>query len=116
MNIPLIKKMVAAGVIRQNTEVEASYMGTDLSGRPLAKARGTFFIQSLAITKGGRIQFTVKSTVDGSPRLVESADVHLIDGMPIDRLAGIYGIDTVGGEIAQGKRRGRKPRAKLSAA
>jgi hypothetical protein len=117
MNITLIKKLTQIGVIRQNTEIEATYLGVDLSGNPLTPSRGTFFIQNIALTKdGGAAIFTTVSTVDGSGRKIRSENVHTVDGMPIERLAGIYGIDEGGSAIAQGKRRGRRPRAKQAVA
>ena len=111
MNTNLVRKLIKEGVMRQNTEIEANYMGIDIAGRATARCLGTFFIQAVKIgQRSGLITFDTISTVDGQPRTVPAADVISVDGMPLDRLASIYAIDSVGGPIPQGQRRGRKPR------
>lgn len=116
MNIPLVRKLISGGIIRQNTEVEAIYHGVDISGRAIARTQGTFFIQNVKINEGRQmVFFDTLSTVDGSQRKIMADDVLAIDGMPIERLASIYGISASGGKIDQGKRRGRRPRAKVLA-
>jgi len=112
MNISLVRKLIEAQVIRQNTELDAYYMGVDISGRPIARTRGTFFVQAVKVL-GETVIFETVSTVDGHKRTVKSPDVVAVDGMPIDRLGSIYGINASGGKIDQGKRRGRRPRAKV---
>ena len=99
------------GIVRQNTEIEATYMGVDMSGNPVARTRGTFFIQGVRVTKQDIILFDSVSTVDGSGRTIPSTDVHSVDGMPLERLAGIYAVNETGGDIEQGKRRGRRPKS-----
>ncbi len=117
MNIELVRKLVQAGVIRQNTELDAFYMGIDISGRAIARTRGTFFVQSVKINEATEtVIFDVLSTIDGAKRKLDSTEVLAVDGMPLERLASIYGIDASGGSIVQGKRRGRKPRAKITEA
>lgn len=113
MNLNLIRKLISKGIIRQNTEIEASYIGVDMAGRSLPKVTATFFIQGIRATKSGLIYFDTVSTVDGSKRTVESATVHSVDGMPLERLASIYSVNETGGDIEQGKRRGRRPRAQI---
>jgi len=114
MNISLVRKLVSNGIIRQNTEIDAYYMGVDISGCPIARTRGTFFIRNVKINeRTSTIIFDTVSTVDGLPKTIFSNDVKRVDGMPIDRLAGIYGISGIGEAINQGKRRGRRPKAKV---
>lgn len=117
MNISLIRKLISTGVIRQNTEIEALYNGIDISGRPIARTLGTFFVQSVKINEEKEmVFFDTISTVDGSARKIMSSEIQALDGMPVERLASIYGIDATGGKIDQGKRRGRRPRAKVAMA
>lgn len=117
MNISLVKKLISSGVIRQNTEIEAVYKGVDISGRAIAPTRGTFFVQNVKInSEREMIFFQTISTVDGAPRTILAEEIDTIDGMPVERLACIYGIDATGGKIEQGKRRGRRPRAKIAQA
>lgn len=113
MNTDLVRKLVSLGVIRQNTEIEATYRGVDLAGIALPRITGTFFVQGIRISKTGSILFDAESTVDGIKKTFSSIDVSAIDGMPISKLTGIYGINTSGDAVAQGKRRGRRPRAKV---
>jgi hypothetical protein len=116
MNIALVRKLIEAGIIKQNTELDAYYMGVDISGRAIARTRGTFFIQSVRVQEASNtVIFETLSTVDGQKRTLKSHDVVAVDGMPLDRLGGIYGINETGGMIAQGKRRGRRPRPKVAA-
>jgi hypothetical protein len=116
MNIPLIRKLISNGILRQNTEIEATYKGIDISGRAIAPTRGTFFLRGVKINEERQmVFFDTISTVDGHPRKIMAEEINSIDGMPIDRLASIYGISATGGHIDQGKRRGRRPRAKIAA-
>lgn len=113
MNTNLVRKLVSLGVVRQNTEIEATYRGVDLAGIALPRITGTFFVQGIRISKTGSILFDAKSTVDGTQRTFLSSDVSAIDGMPISKLTSIYGISATGSAVAQGKRRGRRPRVKV---
>lgn len=114
MNTNLIRKLVSAGVIRQNTEIDAFYKGVDMSGAPLARVRGTFFVRGLKINETAELViFDTISTIDGSARTIMSNDVVYVDGMEVDKLASIYGFDAQGGKLVQGKRRGRKPRNRV---
>ena len=111
MNTKLIRKLVTSGVIRENTEIEAFYKGVDMTGCERARVRGSFFIRGLKVNdEAGVTIFSTVSTIDGRPRTVLSEDVISVDGMPVDRLASIYGLDATGGKMVQGKRRGRKPK------
>lgn len=110
MNITLVKKLVQSGVMRQNTELEAKYLGVDISGRAIVPSRGTFYLTAVKINEeADTVTFVSISSVDGSKKSIAASDVLSVDGMPLERLASIYGIDASGGKIAQGKRRGRKP-------
>lgn len=111
MNTNLARKLVSAGVIRQNTEIEAEYKGIDLSGRPLIKSRGNFFVQSVKIINE-EVIFDVVSVVDGSPRRIKSSDILFMDGMAVKTVASIHGISDKGDKLKEGKRRGRKPKPK----
>ena len=113
LTLPLIRKLVETGLIKENTEIEAHYMGVDLSGKPLSRVSGSFCVRTVKINEAANIGiFTVVSTIDGTPKTIRSDDVFSIDGMPIARLASVYGIDKSGGKIKEGKRRGRKPKVK----
>lgn len=110
MNIALIRKLTETGIIHKNTEIEAVYKGVDLSGAPLARGVGTFTLVGLKVyEKAGRVQFDTISTIDGSPRVIMGDQVRKIDGMTLQTIGSIYGMDTFGEAVPQGKRRGRKP-------
>jgi hypothetical protein len=116
VNTVLIKKLVSMGIIRQNTEIEAYYHGNDLSGRPVLRTRGNFFVQTASVLKStGDIVFKAVSTVDGSAKTVLAENLVTIDGMTLEALAETYCIDANGKKIAQGKRRGRRPRSMIEA-
>ena len=114
MNINLVRKLVSAGVLRQNTEIEAKYRGIDLSGRPIIECKGHFFIQNIKIL-GEEALFDTISVIDGSSRRIKADDILFVDGMPIHKVASVYGISDRGLKLKEGKRRGRKPRAKENA-
>jgi hypothetical protein len=111
MNIFLVRKLVEAGIIKENTEIEANYIGMDISGSPLAKGKGFFNLKALKVNeKIGRVIFHTVSTIDGSPKILMDHEVCKIEGMEIHQLAQVHGIDPLGGLVpVEGKRRGRKP-------
>lgn len=111
MNTNLARKLVTAGIIRQNTEIEAEYRGIDLSGRPIIKSRGHFFVQAVKIINED-VVFEAISVVDGTPRRIKSTDILFMDGMTVQKIAAIHGISDKGDKLKEGKRRGRKPKNK----
>ena len=115
MNVNLVRKLVTAGVIRTNTEIEAEYRGIDLSGRPMIRSKGHFFIQGVKIV-ADEVIFDTVSVVDGSPRKIKADSVLFMDGMPINKLASIHGISDKGDKLKEGKRRGRKPKNREASA
>lgn len=116
MNLQLVRKLIETGVIRQQTEIEASYVGVDIAGVRNAKVTGTFFVQSVRINeKTGQVIFDTISTKNGAKRTIVNEDVVSIDGMDLSRLAANYNFDDIGGHVPEPTRRGRKPGAKRAA-
>lgn len=116
MNLKLVRKLIETGVIRQHTEIEASYYGVDIAGVRNAKVVGTFFIEGVRINeKTGTVIFDTISTKNGAKRTISNADVLSIDGMDLTRLAANYNMDDKGGHVPEPTRRGRKPGAKRAA-
>jgi hypothetical protein len=108
----LIRKLIEQKVIRENTEIDAYYKGVDIGGANIARVQGNFAIRGAKL-KNNEVIFEVVSTQDGSPRKIPAQDIIRIDGMELERFANNYGM-TLGGEtVKQGKRRGRKPKAKV---
>lgn len=114
MNPTLTSRLIEKGIIRINTEVDAYYNGIDMAGIAQARTPGNFTIQG-AKKKGDTFIFEVRNTIDGSKRTVDCREVTLIDGMDPARFAEIYGLTEDGVEVKQGKRRGRKPKARAAA-
>ena len=116
MNLNLVRKLIETGVIRQNTEIEASYVGVDMAGVRNAKMVGTFFVQGVRINQTtGTVIFDTISTKNGAKKTIVNEDVLSIDGMDLTRLAANYNMDDKGGHVPEPTRRGRKPGAKRAA-
>lgn len=116
MNLNLVRKLIENGVIRQNTEIEASYVGVDMAGVRNAKMVGTFFVQGVRINQTtGKVIFDTISTKNGAKKTIVNEDVLSIDGMDLTRLAANYNLDDAGGHVPEPTRRGRKPGAKRAA-
>lgn len=116
MNLNLVRKLIETGVIRQQTEIEAYYVGVDMAGVRNAKVLGTFFVEGIRLNeKTGTVIFDTISTKNGAKKTIVNADVVSIDGMDLIRLAANYNFDAVGGHVPEPTRRGRKPGAKRAA-
>jgi hypothetical protein len=115
VNTELIRKLIQEGVIHENTEIDACYQGVDIGGAQLAMVQGNFAIKAAKVIQGG-VFFDTVSTQDGSQRRIAAAAIVRIDGMEPERFAENYGLTPEGKPIKQGKRRGRKPKAKAKAA
>lgn len=116
MNLNLVRKLIETGVIRQQTEIEAYYVGVDIAGVRNAKVLGTFFVEGVRLNeKTGTVIFDTISTKNGAKRTIVNADVVSIDGMDLTRLAANYNFDAEGGHVPEPTRRGRKPGAKRAA-
>lgn len=111
MHLSLLKKLIDLNIIHEDTEIEAFYGARDLSGSVLSLTRGTFYVRSVESTDDGYV-FLAVSTVNGRLRRIHSKHLLKIDGMEPDRLAEVYFLTAEGTPVKQGKRRGRKPRAK----
>lgn len=116
MNLNLVRKLIETGVIRQQTEIEAYYVGADMAGVRNTKVLGTFFIQGVRLNEtAGTVIFDAISTKNGSKKTIRNEDVVSIDGMDLTRLAANYNFDAEGGHVPEPTRRGRKPGAKRAA-
>lgn len=113
MRDDLARKMIAKGFIHQNTEIDAYYQGKDISGCGLARSIGSFSIRTAKVISG-QLVFEAVSTSDGHSRRIPCSDVTRIDGMDPERFSANFGLDGEGDVVAQGKRRGRKPKPKVT--
>lgn len=116
MNLNLVRKLIEAGVIRQQTELEARYTAVDMAGVRNTEGSATYFIQGVRLNaKTGVVIFDTISTKNGSKRTIVNEDVISIDGMDLTRLAANYNFDVTGAHVPEPTRRGRKPGAKKAA-
>lgn len=116
MNLSLVRKLIETGVIRQQTEIEAFYVGVDMAGVRNARVKSSFFVQGVRLIEAtGTVIFDAVSTLNGSKVTIRNADVISIDGMDLERLAANYNLDLAGGHVPEPTRRGRKPGAKAAA-
>lgn len=116
MNLSLVRKLIETGVIRQQTEIEAFYVGVDMAGVRNARVKGSFFVQGVRLIEAtGTVIFDAVSTLNGAKVTIRNADVVSIDGMDLERLAANYNFDLAGGHVPEPTRRGRKPGAKAAA-
>lgn len=112
MKTEVVKKLIDKGAIKRETEVEANYKGKDLSGSPLARARGVFLILGARLMED-QVMFDAVDTRWGQRQSIRSEDILRIDGMEPERFANIFGLTEEGEPLKQGARRGRKPKALL---
>ena len=117
MNSLLAEKLLAKQILKLDTEVDAIYRGTDLSGTNNVKAIGTFTITKLGRNKNQNIVLELASVVDGNKKIVPIESILKIYGMDPELLAKAFdikpdGTDCTDAEI--GKKRGRKPKEKLN--
>jgi hypothetical protein len=112
MNPSLLKVLVDRKIIRERTEIDATYRGHDLAGNLLVNASGTFYIVEIAPSDNGYM-FTCVSTVDGRRRMIPGTAIVRIDGMCPTRLALNFDLSPEGVPLVVGKRRGRKPKNRL---
>lgn len=114
MTPDLALKLISQGVIKQGTELEAKYVGIDLSGARVAQVSGTFIVQTAKKLKTGEVVFDGLSILDGDPQRIDCKNIIAIDGMEPDRVAGVYGLTiSEQGEVTTAKRRGRKPKVRV---
>ncbi|RYF14498.1 MAG: hypothetical protein EOO77_14220 [Oxalobacteraceae bacterium] len=113
MNPALLKVLVERNILGVRTEIDARYRGRDIAGHSLVMASGTFLILSVHPTETD-YQFVAADVIDGSRRTIPGTAITGIDGMDPARLAANYDLDPYGIPVKVGKRRGRKPRMKMS--
>lgn len=113
MKSEVVKKLIEKGAIKRETEVEAHYRGNDLSGGPLARARGVFLVLGARLMED-QITFDTVDTRWGGRQQIAADDIIAIDGMDPTRFANIFGLTEEGEPLKLGKRRGRKPKALLA--
>lgn len=106
----LARKLIDKGAIRQGTEFEAYHTAPYLSSLNTARVVKRFVIHAARVLGDGSVAFD--AYVDPDPTLyrLSCSDVLSIDGMDEKRFAGIYALTVAGDDIAQGKRRGRRPK------
>jgi hypothetical protein len=113
MNSLLAKKLIEKGAIRQGTVFEATYKAYGLSCTNNNLITGEFILHSASVNKDGVVVFQVLDETS-HPRRIDSDSVSKMDGMDIQRVAEIYSLAESGSDVkAEGKRRGRKPKASL---
>lgn len=111
MNPRLARKLIDKGAIRQGTEFEAYYRAPSLSCAQSARILERFVVQGARVSADGNA--VVLEAVGGCsplPQRFDSKDIVTIDGMSAQRFCGIWGLAYSGNDVAQGKRRGRRPK------
>lgn len=112
MKSVVVKKLIEKGAIKRETEVEASYLGTDISGSLLARSTGVFRVLGARLMED-QVLFDTVDVRWGKTQLIKSEDITRIDGMDPARFANIFGLNEEGDPLRLGARRGRKPKIKV---
>lgn len=100
----LALELVKRGGIRQGTKLESFFKGIDISGCPLARARGIFHVEEAKRLKTGEIIFETKDSTGLNQRIIAN-DVIAIEGMDPDRVANMLGFDIEDGKVVVLKKR-----------
>ena len=112
MNLNLFNVLTSRGIINEGTALDAKgYTATEVTGlaRKLSKGVRTYIYRDHV---AGRLDTKVLVTdpeTNAKAHILVS-EINLVDGMPISRLAGIYGLSEEGEPVSMAPRRGRKPK------
>lgn len=113
MKPELSKILIERGIIREKTIVEAYHLTRGLSCTNNSRVLDEFAIIR-AKKRGEDIVFDAY-TRDNVMKEILAEDVISVDGMDEPRLAKAFMLSTEGEKIAEGKRRGRKPKGYVEA-
>jgi len=116
MNDNLVQALIKDGIIREDTEFVAKYLGTGLDGECNQKVSGLFVTKSVVKTKGKIVIKAINKSNNQLYRIIPENVIEL-DGMDPIRLAKIFNIKPDGtrqkvklDEFGNPVRPGRKPK------
>lgn len=109
MTEQLITALVEKQAFVDDTIFTASYKSQDLFGRIFSKI-GDFRLQQI-IRQPASILLEL-SILEHSKIVVRAdpTEIHLIDGMDLQRFASVYNLNIDGSNMQTGRKRGRKPK------
>lgn len=108
MDNTLAKILIERKFLKEEMEVTAHYLGSDLSGTNRVNVTCNFFIQRIQTAIDGRLIFYLRSTKDGTLKKVYADSIEQIEGMPPSRFCACYNISINGSQLSNKKKRGRK--------
>lgn len=135
MNNELLVNLININVIKPGTEIAVLRYGKSLDGTATATNRLRVFgaedkdgnqktinvnanhiveVYECGITEKGIAFLKAHSTEDGKICAFGSESIKLIDHMLPVKLAGVYGFNADGTKRKQGKKRGRKPKKRVT--
>lgn len=109
LSTTLLKTLLDRGILGTQTEIEARYMGRNVSGDALVPCVSAFTILVVHQTDTA-VVFACADTVDGSQRFIPASAIVSIDGMDPARFAAIYGLSADGGPAKLARKRGPRSR------
>jgi hypothetical protein len=114
MDAVLAQALVRSHLINTGTEVEALHAAKGLG--PLAiRVQGSFTVEAIRQTTGGRLVFLLRNTLQGIAAKVFAEDIVRIDGMEPATFAHAFRLDPQGEPLQLGRKRGRKSKPDLIA-
>lgn len=135
MNNDLLVNLININVVKPGTEIAVLRYGKTLDGSLAATNRLRVFeaedadgnqktinvranhiveIYRCAIDEKGIVVLNAHSTTDGTKCEFGADSIALIDHMLPAKLAGVYGFNADGSRRKQGKKRGRKPKMRVT--
>lgn len=135
MNNELLVNLININVVKPGTEIAVLRYGKSLGGTAAATNRLRVFgaedkdgnqktinvnanhiveVYKCSITKKGLAVLNAHSIVDGEECEFGADSIQLIDHMLPIKLAGVFGYNADGTKRKQGKKRGRKPKKRVT--
>jgi hypothetical protein len=109
MHHNLAEALVTKGVIKYDTEVEATCITKDISGMKRIDVVHTFLVKRIIKQLNGDVIFDL-AQINGERAKIKAEHILTIDGMDPARIANVYNLKVDGSEKTTGKKRGRKPK------
>ena len=126
ININVIKPGTEIAVLRYGKSLDGSVAATNLlrvfgaedkdGNQKTIKVKANHIVEvyKCAITEKGIAVLNAHSTTDGTKCEFGADSIKLIDHMLPVKLAGVYGFNADGTKRKQGKKRGRKPKKRVT--
>lgn len=111
MQSNLARALVARGIIRAGSMIEAYKKVRSLSCSRDARVVGSFLVKK-AVAIDGLVFFD--TAADGEHHRIPCTEVVSVDGMPIFRLAISHHLNLEGESLKRARRRGRRPGTKMA--